>query len=269
MNKKFIIKHWYASAYEQFENQTNDVEFLLGVLREQTDGTPQNILEAACGGGRIAVPLAQAGHDVTGFDADEHMLLRCYRKMSGLPNITCYQADALEADWGTGFDVVVLAGNILINIETGMDYKKAQEIFIRKAAAALRSGGYLYMDYDQHSDASAVKFFNRLGESSCCFKGTLADDLGTSGKIVSYGNIYNPVTQICVWNNHMDLTANNGERIVESTTGHKHIPSLTQVCGWLADAGLTVEKTYKNYTGRPLDEHDKKFARATIWAKKT
>ena len=97
LDKQFITKHWYASSYEKFENQTNDVEFLLKVLREQTDGTPQNILEAACGGGRISVPLAQASHKVTGFDADEFMLLRCYRKMKDIPSITCYKSDAVNA----------------------------------------------------------------------------------------------------------------------------------------------------------------------------
>ena len=121
MNREFIAKHWYASIYEQYENHTNDVEFLLNVLKEQADNKPQNILEVACGGGRICIPLAQAGHTVTGFDADEHMLLRCYRRMQGLKNICCYAADATMSDWGTGFDVVVMAGNILINIESEMD----------------------------------------------------------------------------------------------------------------------------------------------------
>lgn len=27
LNKDFIAKHWYASMYEQTENQTNDVDF--------------------------------------------------------------------------------------------------------------------------------------------------------------------------------------------------------------------------------------------------
>jgi nitroreductase len=79
--------------------------------------------------------------------------------------------------WGTGYDVVVMAGNILINIETDTDYAEAQRIFISKAAAALRSGGHLYMDYDQHSDDSAKKTFNGLGESSY-FTGT--DDSSSS-----------------------------------------------------------------------------------------
>jgi SAM-dependent methyltransferase len=267
----FITKHWYAYAYEQFETQTNDVEFMLKVLREQTDGTPQNILEAACGGGRISIPLAQAGHIVTGFDADEFMLLRCYRRMKDIPNITCYQADAINADWGKGFDVVVMAGNILINIESDMNYAEAQQTFIRKAAAALRPGGHLILDYDQHSDESAMKFFNHLNESGSGRLGVDAeysDELGTSGKFKNYGNVYDPVTRICTWASHRDLLTNNGERIIESTMGHKHIPTLKQVYGWLSGAGFSVEKTYRNYTDEPLSEGEPDFVRATIWAKK-
>ena len=97
MNKNFIAKHWYADVYEQFENQTRDVDFFLKVLAENA-ASPQNILEIACGGGRICIPLAQAGHTVTGIDADEHMLLRCYRRMRGLPNIRCFSADAATDD---------------------------------------------------------------------------------------------------------------------------------------------------------------------------
>jgi SAM-dependent methyltransferase len=269
LNRQFIAKHWYAGFYEKFENQTYDVEFLIKILREQTDGTPQNILEVACGGGRICIPLAQAGHKVTGFDADEFMLLRCYGKMKDLFNLTCYQADAVSADWGTGFDVVVMAGNILINIETDMDYEEAQKTFIRKAAAALRSDGHLILDYDQHSDSSAVKFFNRLAESGRLSYGSeYTDELGTGGKIISYGNVYDPITRICTGVSHMDLLTNNGERIIESTTGYKHIPALTQVYGWLNDAGFLVEKTYRNYTDEPLSEQSPDFSRATIWARK-
>ena len=268
MNRQFIAKYWYANAYEQFENQTNDVEFLLKVLREQDGGTPQNILEVACGGGRISVPLAQAGHTVTGFDADEYMLLRCYRRMRDIPNIICYQADALDSDWGADFDVVVMAGNILINIQTETDYAEAQRIFIRKAALALRPGGHLFLDYDQHSETSAIKFFNRLGESGRLGDDSVySDELGTSGKFINYGSVYDPVTRVCAWASHKDLLTNNGERIIESTVGHKHIPTLKQVYGWLSDSGFTVERSYRNYTDAPLNEDESDFVRASIWAR--
>lgn len=269
LNREFIAKHWYANSYEQFENQTNDVEFMLKVLSEQTDGTPQNILEVACGGGRISIPLAQAGHNLTGFDADEFMLLHCYRKMKDIQNITCYQADAINADWGSGFDVVVMAGNILINIETDMDYAEAQQIFIRKSAASLRSNGHLILDYDQHSEASAIRVFNHLDESSRLGDDSeYTDDLGTSGKFKNYGCVYDPLTHICTWASHTELLINNGKRIIESTMGYKHIPMLNQVYEWLTDAGFSIEKTYRNYKNEPLSEHEPDYVRATIWAKK-
>ncbi|WP_165921233.1 class I SAM-dependent methyltransferase [Paenibacillus albiflavus] len=265
MNREFIVKHWYADIYEQFENHTNDVEFLLKILNEQTDQTPQNILEVACGGGRICIPLAQAGHKVTGFDADEHMLLRCYRRMKGLSNLQCFMADATTADWGTAFDVVILAGNILINIESDMDYAQSQAVFIRKAAEALRSGGHLYLDFDLHFDPSAT--FNGLREGSY-FKGT--DDLGTYGRTISYGSIYNPITQICAGVNHIEITTNSGDQFIIPEQWYKHIPTQAQVYGWLKDAGFTIERTFINYTDQPLAEplNDMKWCRATIWARK-
>jgi len=263
MDQNFIARHWYADVYEQFENQTNDVAFILSILQENTNGA-QNILEAACGGGRIAVPLAEAGHTVTGFDADIHMLLRCCKRMKGLPNIQCYHADATEADWGAGYDVVVLGGNVFINIESDKDYKQAQIAFIRNAAAALRTGGHLLLDFQLLYDDEAV--FNRLGESSY-FTGT--DDMGTTGRTVSYGGVYDPVTQYCAGVSHIELTANNGEHIVVATDWKKHIPKQAQVYAWLAEAGFVIEKAYKNFTDAPLPEPvDEDTYRATIWARK-
>lgn len=265
MNREFIARHWYASVYEQFENQTDDVDFLLNVLREQCGGAPQNLLEVACGGGRISIPLAQAGHTVTGFDADEQMLLRCYRRMQGLPKIRCYAADAVTDDWGSGYDVVVMAGNLLINIETTMDYAAAQALFLRKAAAALRPGGHLYLDFDLHFDPKSV--FSGLRESSY-FCGT--DELGTTGRTVSYGGAYDPVTQICSGPNHWELTTNNGEQIIlSSPCRYKHIPTQAQVYGWLASAGLTIERSYLNFTQDPIPEPiPEHMYRATLWARK-
>lgn len=264
MNREFIEKHWYASVYEQFENQTHDVDFLLEILTEHTVKQPLNILEIACGGGRICVPLAKMNHFVTGLDADEHMLLRCCRRLLGLTNIRCYQADAVISGWGVGLDVVVMAGNVLINIESEIDYKEAQKALIKNAAAALRSGGHLYMDFDLHYNPTAR--FNRLKESSH-FEGT--DELGTTGRIVTYGSVYDPITQICTGTGHWELTTNSGERIIIPKRWHKHIPTQTQVYDWLSDAGFTIECTYQNYTAEsipvPIVEATN---RAIIWAKK-
>ena len=260
MNRDFIAKHWYASIYEQMENQTYDVEFLLRVLGTK----PLNILEIGCGGGRIAVPLAEAGHFVTGLDADEYALLRCYRRSRNLPNLLCGQADVIQDEWGTGYNAVVIAGNFLINIESDMDYRQAQQRLFQKTANALLPGGHLYLDFDLSPNPSAV--FNEIGESSY-FSGT--DDLGTFGKTVSYGWVYDPVTQTCVCAGHWEITTNSGDSFVVPDNRYKYIPTQKEVYGWLREAGFCIERTYLNYTDEPLTEPiAPETWRATIWAQK-
>jgi SAM-dependent methyltransferase len=262
LNTQFIAKHWYASVYEQFENQTHDVEFLLNVLKEHTSGEV-NILEVCCGGGRICVPLAQAGYNVTGFDADEYMLMRCYKRIQGLPNLRIYQTDATKSDWGGGFDVVVLAGNIMLNIESDMDNIDSERLFIQKAAKALKPGGHIFMDFDLHNNSP--EFFGYTGEKSR-WQGT--DDLGTTGQINFYGSVYNPKTRLTVSTFDWELTLNNGEQLILPRTVLKHIPSQQQINDWLAEAGFTVEQTWRNYSTEPLAEYEPYGVRATIWAMK-
>jgi len=124
-----IKKHWNAYIYNQQENQTDDVEFILSIIGTE----PKNILEVCCGGGRILVPLAMAGHHVNGFDIDEEMMAFIPVKIGKLKNVHFRKADAVTDEWGQGYDVVILAGNILLNIETERDNKEAQQAFIKKA----------------------------------------------------------------------------------------------------------------------------------------
>ena len=72
---------------------------------------------------------------VSGFDADQLMLDKIPAKAAGLDKIGWHNADAVRDDWGFGFDVVVLAGNILYNIVSNVDYKKS-------AGAAYSKGGF-------------------------------------------------------------------------------------------------------------------------------
>ena len=115
----------------------------------------------------------------------------------------------------------------------------------------------------------SVREFNHLNESGSYGDDPVyLDEMGTSGKFRNYGNVYDPVTCIYTWASHRELLMNNGERFIESTIGHKHIPTLRQVYKWLADAGFIIEKTYSNYTKQPLNEKHNDFVRATIWASK-
>ncbi|MCL2558072.1 MAG: class I SAM-dependent methyltransferase [Treponema sp.] len=240
------------------------MDFFLRILRERFGDAALSILEVACGAGRLAVPLAQDGHSVTGIDADEHMLLRCYARARGMPRLRLFQADAIRDDWGQGFDLALIGGNFLINIETEGDYEEAQKALFVKAAQALKPGGFLLMDFDM--SANPAKIYDARGERSG-YRGT--DDLGTSGRQVSYGGVYNPVTRICVGSNHRELATSGGESFALRQLWRKHIPSREQVWQWCAQAGFSIEKAYKNFTTESVpDPLDDDTRRVTLLAKK-
>lgn len=251
-----IKDHWYASIYDQQENQTDDVELMLSILGNE----PKNILEVCCGGGRILVPLAQAGHHVVGFDMDEDMMSMIPEKIAGLSNIKFYKADAINSDWGDNYDVVILAGNILINIVTDMDYKEAQQVFIQKAADALKIGGYVYLDFSLF--AQPENYFNSTRDR-VHFEGY--DDTGVYGKYIGCGGSYDINTQMTNGKSRTEITLPSGETHVFEKKSAKHIPTLQNVHDWLANSGFTIEQEYGDYAKNAISETTR---RAIIYARK-
>jgi SAM-dependent methyltransferase len=79
---------------------------------------PASVLDAGCGTGRVAVELARRGIEVAGVDVDEAMLDKARVKAPDLPWI---QADLATLDLGRMFDVVVMAGNVMIFLAPGSE----------------------------------------------------------------------------------------------------------------------------------------------------
>ena len=86
----------------------------------------------------------------------------------------------------------MLAANILINIVSGMDYKIAQQLFIKKAADSLKIGGYVYLDFNLF--AKPEQFFGQRRER-IIFEGI--DNNGVYGKYIGLGGTFDTDTQIC------------------------------------------------------------------------
>jgi SAM-dependent methyltransferase len=255
-NEDTIITKWKAEMYDQNEDETNDIDFLLSVIRPVS----QKILEVCCGSGRILVPLAKAGYSVTGFDTDEFMLCRITAKAEGLNNLNWYMADAVKDDWGTGFDVVVLAGNILFNIVSDIEYEKAQELFIQKAAGALRPGGFVYIDYQYF--LYPEKVFENPRER-IIWEGSDSD--GNYGKMALLDSKYDKNTGINTSTRRVELILKNGEVIKRDTPCLKHFATMEQIHKWLSNAGFIVEQEYGDYSRNPISETT---YRAIIYARK-
>jgi SAM-dependent methyltransferase len=103
---------------------------------------PGTVLDAGCGTGRVAIELARRGRDVVGVDVDAAMLEAARRKA---PALNWVQGDLGDPslEFGRTFDVVVMAGNVLIFVAPGTEGG-----VIANAARWLAPGGRLVSGYN-------------------------------------------------------------------------------------------------------------------------
>jgi SAM-dependent methyltransferase len=79
---------------------------------------PRSVLDAGCGTGRVAIELARRGLDVVGADLDPAMLTSARAKA---PELTWVEADLATLTLGRTFDLVVMAGNVMIFTAPGSE----------------------------------------------------------------------------------------------------------------------------------------------------
>ncbi len=83
------------------------------------------ILELAVGTGRIAIPLAQAGHRITGIDLSAAMLAEARHKAADQQlSLALHEGDMRQFDLGQRFRLVILANNALCHLLTIEDFER-------------------------------------------------------------------------------------------------------------------------------------------------
>jgi SAM-dependent methyltransferase len=136
-----------GSAYDRrFEDLAATGMDMHGEAALVASYTPARVLDAGCGTGRVAIELSRRGHDVVGVDVDEAMLEAARAKAPDLPWVHGDLTDP-ELDLGQDFDVVVMAGNVLIFVPPGTEAQ-----VIGNAARWLRPGGRLVTGYSLQPD---------------------------------------------------------------------------------------------------------------------
>jgi SAM-dependent methyltransferase len=106
----------YDERFERLAASGADVHGEADLVAELAPGG--RILDAGCGTGRVAIELAARGHEVVGVDLDPAMLASARRKA---PDLTWIHGDLATTELGDRFDVVVLAGNVLIFVAPGTE----------------------------------------------------------------------------------------------------------------------------------------------------
>ncbi len=124
------------------------------------------VLEIASGSGRIAMPLAEAGYEVTAVDIDPAMLARAEKAIAGADPAVRGRVELVEADLvdlnlpgGPRFRLAILALNSILLLAT----RNRQREALRTMARHLLPGGMAVVDVWVPSGDELARYDGRVG----------------------------------------------------------------------------------------------------------
>ncbi len=244
-----------AELYDALITDTDDVVF----IRRLIDGLgPLAVLEPFCGTARILAPLAIDGHRVIGLDSSSGMLDNARQKLAGLrPRIPpeLIENDALEGNWPSGIDLVILGGNCFYELATPGD----QEACIKSAFTALRKGGRLYVDND-HMEGRLAADWQDSTEHPCFPTGRCQD--GTSLKSTWRVTWFDTEERLVRFERTTTITTRDGNVWSTTCIQQKHPVSMQEVKDWLEHAGFQIQGIYGDRLGT---SYSPEKGRAIFW----
>ena len=249
-----------AEVYDQTETQKADVELIRSLIGEQG---PLRILEPFCGTGRILIPLALDGHELVGLDQSKAMLDRAHTKVGQLPQsvqkrITLAETDVATSIWPRDFDLVILGGNCFYELATPGE----QEGCIISAAAALRLGGYVYLD-NNHMEGDLDEDWRQPGITKGFPSGTCID--GTRLQGAGETIWWDAPRRLVRFRRTLTVTLPDRTTTSREWIQQKHPPSTGEMRAWLEQHGFVIEQMYGDRAGSPYFQTS---PRAIFWAEK-
>jgi len=143
-----LMENLYLSTAEFYDIDTrhmayHDIDF----YRQYARKTGGEVLEIACGTGRVTIPLAEAGFEVWGIDLSRPMLSILKRKMQKLPSETAgrihvLQADMADFDLKRKFNLIVIPFRAFQALTTDERVRSS----MRAIKAHLKEGGLFIVD---------------------------------------------------------------------------------------------------------------------------
>jgi SAM-dependent methyltransferase len=145
----------YDATYERRAAAGEDVHGEVGFVQRFA---PRSVLDAGCGTGRVARELARRGLDVAGVDLDPGMLGTAREKA---PDVPWHLADLATVDLGRTFDLVVMAGNVMIFLGPG-----TEATVVANMARHLAPGGRLVAGFQLQPGRLNVATYDALAATA-------------------------------------------------------------------------------------------------------
>ncbi|MGD9933766.1 MAG: trans-aconitate 2-methyltransferase [Dehalococcoidia bacterium] len=120
--------------------------------------SPRSVLDAGCGTGRVARELARRGREVAGVDIDPGMLATARAEA---PTLEWRLGDVADVEFARLFDVVVMAGNVMIFVTPG-----SEPVVLANMARHLNPGGFIVAGFQVQQGRLAIDEYDRMAENA-------------------------------------------------------------------------------------------------------
>lgn len=150
----------YDARWQTLAESGQNIHGEADLVGSLLSGTDRTLLDAGCGTGRVAIELARRGHHVWGVDSDPRMLQTAQTKAPELPWLQADLAN-LPDSLPDRFDLVLLAGNVMIFLTPGTEGQVVDAL-----ADRLSPGGLLVAGFSLRPDQLTLEQYDRLAESA-------------------------------------------------------------------------------------------------------
>ena len=153
-----------ATLARYYDLDVLDIHYDAELYLELAQACDGPVLELAVGSGRLAIPLALAGHEVIGIDNDAAMVERGRSRWAAIRGaIPAKQFQAIEGDFleyrsDTRFGLAFIAVNTFLLMEDDL----ARLALLRTMKDHLRSGGIAAAEMSIPDDDELARFDGRL-----------------------------------------------------------------------------------------------------------
>lgn len=129
-----------ANIYDGLNTSLTDLEFFKGWLPKNKNS---KVLELCCGTGRLTIPIAEEGYQVTGIDITKSMLDRAKEKAQKANlDISFIEADITKLELKEQFDAVLIPFNSIHHLYKTEDLIKV----FNNVRSLLKKGGVFIFD---------------------------------------------------------------------------------------------------------------------------
>lgn len=234
-----------AELYDyEYRRRRVDIKFYRELAHRLCPGGA--VLDLGAGTGRLAIPLARAGHEVIALDQAPKMLARLRQRMDDLPSAVAARIRPETGDLRTfnvkrRFGLAIAAFNVVEHLYTRVELAA----FLTRVTEHLEPKGYLAFDV-QMPDLS---WLGRDPERRWA-KTSFTHPTTGAKLLYSTNHDYDPVTQIALIRVYYDPVGGGTPEIVKLSQ-RKYFPAELEAL--LAASGFRLVERYGDFEGAPLD----------------